>query len=57
VEEALDLAAHNFCQNNVEIVAGEDGKREIRLSKIFDWYRADFSIGHTDNEVGHASEC
>jgi hypothetical protein len=27
------------------------------LSKIFDWYRADFSIGHTDNEVGHASEC
>jgi hypothetical protein len=53
VEGQLYLAAKNFVNDpaNVEIISG---KRTVRLSRIFEWYAADFVLdfGVWDNRLG-----
>ncbi|GFS15507.1 hypothetical protein ElyMa_006772300 [Elysia marginata] len=46
VETALDSAARNFCAQEVEMRNEMD---EVLLSKLFQWYRADF--GETEVDV------
>lgn len=46
IEAALDAATRNFCAQEVHIMTDVD---EIRLSKIFDWYKRDF--GQTDIDM------
>ncbi len=41
----LDKAARSFCSQEINIA---DDNAAVRLSKIFEWYRADF--GATDAE-------
>ena len=40
LEEELDVVAAAFCEDNVEV---DTDKRELRVSKIFSWYRVDFA--------------
>ncbi|XP_021947523.1 uncharacterized protein LOC110845430 [Folsomia candida] len=39
LDQGLDIAAKNFCQNDVHV---EVEKRVVMVSKILDWYREDF---------------
>ena len=41
LDEQLDVVTRAFCSNAPHVVIDEDA-RQIRLSAIFDWYKADF---------------
>ena len=44
VDEALDSATRNFCDQEVKPY---EIQRQIKVSKIFQWYRVDFG----DNDI------
>ena len=46
IDSALDGATRNFCAQEVEM---RNETNEVLLSKIFQWYRADF--GETEVDV------
>lgn len=41
LDEQLDVVTQSFCSNAPHVVIDEDAQ-QIRLSAIFDWYKADF---------------
>mmetsp|Transcript_9224 Transcript_9224/g.20586 ORF Transcript_9224/g.20586 Transcript_9224/m.20586 type:complete len:526 (+) Transcript_9224:89-1666(+) len=47
IQEELRVVAMAFCEmeENVKITANADGSAVLSLSKIFEWYRADFNGG------------
>lgn len=48
IDSQLRTAAEAFLENDDGCVV-DSGKREVRLSQIFKWYKADF--GGTDEKV------
>lgn len=46
VDKALEGATRAFCQSEISMITEKD---EIRMSRIFQWYRQDF--GETDTDV------
>lgn len=48
IDSQLRIAAEAFLENDDGCVV-DSGKREVRLSQIFKWYKADF--GGTDEKV------
>jgi len=45
IDEQLDLAARGFLESECEL---NENKKEIRLSKIMDWYHGDFGATHQE---------
>lgn len=54
IDGQLRTAAEAFLENDDACVV-DSGKREVRLSQIFKWYKADF--GGTDEKVALTPNC
>ena len=54
IDGQLRTAAEAFLENDDACVV-DSGKREVRLSQIFKWYKADF--GGTDEKVDLTPNC